>query len=43
MKRKIKVLITGAKGFVGSNLTLFLKSKNFKVFSFGKDNFNLLN
>ncbi len=43
MKRKIKVLITGAKGFVGSNLTVFLKSKNCKVFSFGKDNFNLLN
>ncbi len=42
MKRKTKVLITGAKGFVGSNLTVFLKSKNFKVFSLGKNNFNLL-
>ena len=28
-----KILITGGCGFIGSNLTLFLKKKNFNVFS----------
>lgn len=33
----MKVLITGGCGFVGSNIAIFLKNKNFKVFSL--DNF----
>ena len=30
----MKVLITGGCGFVGTNLALFLKSKNFNVSSY---------
>ena len=29
----MKILITGGCGFVGSNLSLFLKNKGFKVYS----------
>ena len=31
--KKIKILITGGCGFVGSNLCIFLKNSGFKVFS----------
>ena len=28
-----KILITGGCGFIGSNLSIFLKKKNYKVYS----------
>ena len=31
--KKLKILITGGCGFVGSNLCIFLNNKNFTVFS----------
>ena len=31
--KKLKILITGGCGFVGANLCIFLKDKNFNVFS----------
>ena len=31
--KKLKILITGGCGFVGTNLCIFLKNKDFNVFS----------
>jgi len=33
LNKKLKILITGGCGFVGSNLCIFLKKKNFNVYS----------
>ena len=33
MNKKLKILVTGGCGFVGSNLCIFLKKKNFNVYS----------
>ena len=33
MKKKLKILITGGCGFIGSNLCIFLKKKNFNIYS----------
>ena len=46
MKKKIKILITGSKGFVGYNLLKFIKNKNIKNYDFlspSKSELNLKN
>ncbi len=39
----MKVLITGANGFLGQHLTLFLVAKNFEVFAAGRNNCTIPN
>ena len=34
----MRILILGAKGFIGSRLSTLLKRKNFEVLEFDKDN-----
>ena len=42
-KNKLRILLTGANGFVGKNLKNNLLKKKFKVFTPSKKDLNLLN
>ena len=41
MKKKIRILITGSKGFVGSSLTKYLKRKKLIILNDDKEKFDL--
>ncbi|MBR9703972.1 NAD(P)-dependent oxidoreductase [Candidatus Pacearchaeota archaeon] len=38
----MKILITGAKGFIGKNLTIFLRNKGYEIFELDIPEYNLL-